>query len=121
MKRLPGFARLTHGPFRRKWINGAIFLTAVALSAGCGKKSEPVAPPAPQTNTEAPSQPAAAPVNQAANQPNAVNQANQPNPTANRTTAAAAAPAAPDLAAVNRAVRSWILANRRPPRSFEDF
>jgi hypothetical protein len=121
MKKFPGFVEFASNLFRQKWINeGAVFLALLTVAVGCGKKSDQAVSTTPQTNAEAPSQPAA-PVNQAANQPNPVNQANQPNQAATQVTAAPAAPAAPDLSAVNRAVRSWILANRRPPRNFEDF
>jgi len=122
MKQIPGFVRFTSGPVSQKWIKGgAIFLTAVTLSAGCGKKSEQAAPTAPQANAVASSQPAADPANQAVNQPN--QGANQPTQPANQPTLATAAPAPspPDLTVLNRAVRRWLMANRRVPKDFDDF
>jgi len=42
-----------------------------------------------------------------------------PSPAA--TNVSEAAPAGPDLAELNRQLRRWIVSNRRPPKSFEDF
>ena len=120
MKKIPGSPRFASSPFRQAGIEwGALLLAVVTLSAGCGHKSEQTASPAPQASADAASQPAATPANQAANQPA---QANQTTPqAANQTAATAAPPAEPDLGALNRALRSWVMANRRPPKSFDDF
>lgn len=120
MKRFSGFVRFTNGPFRQNWIKGgAVFLIAAGLGAGCGKKSEQTTSTTPsQTNAEASSQPPAAPANQPNQTPQPLTQAIQPAP---QRTAAAPASGEPDLSSLNRALRSWILANRRPPKSFDDF
>ncbi len=105
MKKFRGFVRLNSSPFRQKWFKGgAILLAAVTLSAGCGKKSEPVAS-----------------TNQSADQTNQT--PDQTSQAAAQPVAAAAAPAdaQPDLAVINRAVRRWLMANRRPPKDFADF
>lgn len=95
-----------------------MFFTAATLCAGCGKKSEQAAPPTPQASADATSQPTAAPANQAVNTQPATQAAQ---PASQRTTADSAPAGAPDLDSLNRALRSWILANRRPPKSFDDF
>ena len=44
-----------------------------------------------------------------------------PPPTPAATTVSEAAPAEPDLGELNRQLRRWLVANRRPPKNFEDF
>lgn len=120
MKKFPGFSGFTSAPFGQKWIKrGAIILTAVTLSAGCGKQSDKaVSTPPPQTNVAA-TQPAAPSADQA-NQTTPV--ANQTSQSADRPKPAAVTPTGePDLTVINRAVRRWLIANQRPPKNFDDF
>lgn len=122
MKKFPGFFGFASNPFRQKWIKeSAVLFTVLTVAVGCSKKSDQGASSTtPQTNAEAPSQPAAAPANQGANQVNQQpSQANQPARQTPRATPAA--PGEPDISSLNRALRSWILANRRAPRDFDDF
>jgi hypothetical protein len=44
-----------------------------------------------------------------------------PPPSPAATNVSETAPAEPDLAELNRQLRRWILAHRRPPKNFEDF
>jgi hypothetical protein len=94
----------------------------MTLSTGCGKKNEQAAPTAPQTNVEASAPATTAPANPA-NPANQTSQANQTPQVANqpKQPATAQPPGEPDLTVINRALRRWVLANRRPPRSFDDF
>jgi hypothetical protein len=86
---------------------GVLILGLILCLSGCGghKSADNTSTPA-QTNETA----AAAPENQTA--------AAVP---ATPAVAPAQANAEPDLPELNRAVRRWLMANRRRPASFEDF
>ena len=91
----------------------ALILGAAMFAAGCGKKSEKPSSSAtpPLQTTQDTSQPTAP--------GSAVN--SQPVPVVLATNAAAATNAAPDLVELRRALARWLVRNRRPPASFEDF
>jgi hypothetical protein len=80
----------------------ALSIAALCL-VGCGKKSESVTPATPVQSGGTPAQ------------------GNLPAPGTAPTQGGAPAPTNPDLADLDRAVRSWILANKRWPTNFAEF
>lgn len=100
MKIFFGFARFAGGYRSAKGI--VLFLAVLALSAGCGHKTEQPASTSQESNAAETSQ-------------SAVN-ASTPSPTTN-----SAAPGEPDLADLNRAVRKWMITHRAVPKDFDDF
>jgi hypothetical protein len=87
-------------------------LAAAFLVTGCGKKVEPSSTTTPTATQPAPS---AQNIKYAE-----TNQMQVYTPTA-APVVAAATNAAPDLSELNRYLIQWIIKNRRPPASFEDF
>ena len=107
MKKAPGFIEFVGSQPNQQWSRGVVMVLAAAtLFVGCGKKAEQPAAVSQPTNASADAQPAPATPAPAAPQ-----QAATPSPAA----------AEPDLAALNRAIRRWLVANRRVPKNFDEF
>ena len=91
---------------RQGFARGVALLLLLVVVAGCKKAAEPVAQAVPDSN-----QATVATHNQT---PAFVAPAGQP--------AAAAVPnGQPDIEELNRSLLRWLMANRRPPKDFEDF
>jgi len=102
MKTFSSPARFTwHQSTHQKALCLVLVFGAAMFAAGCGKKSEKPSSSAtpPLQTTQDTSQPTA-PSSDVNSQP---------------------VPAAPDLGALNRALRQWLVRNHRVPASFEDF
>jgi len=91
-------------------------LTTVVAVNGCSKKAAPTSNAAAQS-APIQSSPPTAP-NQTFQQPIVITQNQQSPATAH---AATAPSTGPDLAEINRTLIRWIVRNRRPPGSFEEF
>lgn len=91
-------------------------ITVVAVS-GCSKKETPASTTATQSVSNQ-SVASAAPI-RTIEQPAAAQ--NQQSSGTAQATHTAAAPAGPDLAEINRTLIRWIVRNRRPPGSFDEF
>jgi len=114
MEMSSGSARCARCQTRRGWIIYLLLLASAAIvAAGCSKKSEtPSAgntPPMPATQSTSATTPPDPAVN------------SQPAPPLPVTNMAAAPNAAPDLTALNMALRQWLMRNRRTPANFEEF
>jgi hypothetical protein len=92
-------------------------LTTIVTVNGCSKKAAPTSTSNAATQSVPTQSSAPTAANQTFNQP-AVTQNQQSPATAH---AAPAPPAGPDLAEINRTLIRWIVRNRRPPGSFEEF
>lgn len=99
--RNPGARRLDSrsGPAVRTCSHLLVAFSLAVLLAGCGKESESVNPPASSVS--------------------ATQEAPQVVPTPQQTPQAPLAVV--ELTELNRELRKWILRNRRPPQSFEEF
>lgn len=115
MKIFFGFARFAGGYRSAKGI--VFFLAVLGLATGCGHKTEQSASSTTvsQSNSvTAPQSGDAAPVSQQASSPAGrpmLPPVAAPPPTNGQ----------PDLSELNRAIRRWLIANRRAPKNFDDF
>jgi len=115
MKTFPGLFRSSGCQITRRgvfWL--ALVLGAAICAAGCGKGKSTGPTTGPTSSLQ---------TTQNLSQPTApgsdVNA--QPAPVALATNVAAAPNAAPDLTALNQALRGWLMRNRRVPANFEEF
>ena len=80
-----------------------LLLALLVVVAGCKKAAEPVAQTVPESNQ-------------------ATVAAHNPTPAATAPAGQPAVPSGqPDLEELNRSLLRWLMANRRPPKDFEDF